>query len=535
MAPPEGPSGRGLARATTVLGEYPRQFWILVGGTFIDRLGGALLFPFFTLYITARFGVGMTQVGLLFGVFALSSAIGTTLGGALTDRLGRKRMFLFGLVASALSSVVMGLVDSLALFVGVVVLVGILADAGFPAQQAMVADLLPEEKRGEGFGILRVVVNLAVTIGPMIGGLLAARSYLSLFLADAVTSLVTAAIVFLALKESRPAPAEGVPAETMARTFAGYLDVLRNRAFAWFLVTSILMILVYMQMNTTLAVYLRDSHGIPAQGFGYLLSLNGAMVVLFQFPIARWARRFRPLLIMTTGTLLYAIGFGLYGFVGAYTLFVGAMAIITVGEMLVSPTGQAIVASMAPGDMRGRYMATFGYAWLIPSAIGPLVAGLVMDYADPRWVWYGAGILGLAAAGGYYLLERRAQRAMHAAIDRRLEIVQALEEGTISADEAATEIEAVEEDSLVRLAPSRTAGERRYVRLRTGKGAAGVDLRLPRAIVNTALHTGGRLSAGLDSVDPAALRLAIAGAAADTGTHIVPSDSGEVEVSVESD
>jgi MFS family permease len=53
--------------------------------------------------------------------------------------------------------------------------VGLLADVGGPAQQAMVADLLPDSQRTQGYGILRVVANLAVTIGPMIGGLIAAQ------------------------------------------------------------------------------------------------------------------------------------------------------------------------------------------------------------------------------------------------------------------------------------------------------------------------------------------------------------------------
>ena len=119
------------------------------------------------------------------------------LPGALTDRLGRKKMLLFGLVMSALSSLVMGLVNVIGLFFVATLLVGLLANTGGPAQQAMVADLLPEEKRTQGYGIIRVVVNLAVTIGPIIGGLLATQSYLLLFIFDALASLITAAVLVL--------------------------------------------------------------------------------------------------------------------------------------------------------------------------------------------------------------------------------------------------------------------------------------------------------------------------------------------------
>ena len=113
--------------------EYPSQFWTLVLATFIDRLGGALLYPFFTLYITRKFGVGMTQVGLLFGLFSAAGLVGSTLGGALTDRLGRKVMLLAGLIVSALSSLVMGVVDSFDIFFAVALFVGLFAEAGAPA------------------------------------------------------------------------------------------------------------------------------------------------------------------------------------------------------------------------------------------------------------------------------------------------------------------------------------------------------------------------------------------------------------------
>lgn len=404
------PFSRKLKYFETLFHEYPRQFWTLVLATFIDRLGGALMFPFFTLYITKRFDVGMTEVGILFGLFSVASVVGSTFGGALTDRLGRKGMLIFGLIASALTSLLMGVVSTIELFFFSALFVGLFANTGGPAQQAMVADLLSKEQRAQGFGILRVVANLAITIGPAIGGLLATRSYLLLFVCDAVFSLITAGIVALALRETKPDthPDEAEP--TMVQTFGGYLDVLRDVTFVLFMGACILMTTVYMQMNTSLSVYLRDVHGVSEQGFGYVLSLNAGMVVLFQFPITRWAKKYRPLLVMTMGTLLYALGFALYGFVSAYGLFLLAMAIITIGEMLVVPISQALVAQFSPEDMRGRYMAVFGFSWVIPSAIGPLLAGLIMDNSDPRWVWYAAGLVGLAAASGFMLLQRRVKR-----------------------------------------------------------------------------------------------------------------------------
>ena len=536
MPPTINPSpkiGR-IQRIQNLYNEYPRQFWVLISATFIDRLGGALLFPFFSLYITKKFGVGMTQVGILFGVFSITGLLSSLVGGALTDRMGRKGLLLFGLVMSALSALLMGIVDQFILFVLVTVVVGLLADVGFPAQQAMIADLLPEDKRAEGFGILRVVANLAVTFGPMIGGLLAATSYLLLFILDAFASLTTAVILFFTLRETRRPAQEGEAQESMLQTFGGYFKVLRDSAFTWFLVASMLSVLVYMQMNTTLSVYLRDIHGVPEQGFGYILSLNAAMVVLFQFPITRWISKFRPMMIMVIGTLFYAVGFGLYGFVSIYIMFLVAMVIITIGEMLVSPVSQSIVARLAPEAMRGRYMAAYGFSWIIPSALGPLMAGLVMDNLDPRWVWYGAGLIGLVAAAAYYALEWRTQRLSYSAIDQRLDILEKLEEGRLSAQEAANQLENVGLGAWAQLSPQPATARQRQVRIRVSELASGQmksDLRLPIGLVNTILYSQGNLTQEIDGIDQDKLR-ALIGQSHQNGSQAISDTDGADRIEI---
>ncbi|MGD2147445.1 MAG: MFS transporter [Anaerolineae bacterium] len=406
---------RQWVRVRGVYLQYPRQFWILILGAFIDHLGGALIYPFFSLYITRRFGVGMTEVGLAYGLFAISSVVGSTLGGAVSDRLGRKAMLVFGLVGSAMAMLVMGLAGSLWSFLFSTVLVGLLAHSGGPAQQAMVADLLPPEQRTHGFGMMRVVANLAIAIGPAIGGLVAARSYMLLFACDAVTSLITAAVVLLTVRETRPTPRDGEPEPTVMETFKGYGRVLRDAVFVVFILASVLKALVALQLTSTLPVFLRDVHGVSEQGFGYVLSLNAAMVVLLQFPIARRISGYSPLLVMAAGMVLYAVGFGLYGFVASYGLFLVAVATLTLGEMLTAPVSQSLVSRLAPDDMRGRYMAVFGFSWVIPAAVGPTLSGLVMDNADPRWVWHATFLVGLTATAMFVVLHRRSGSSFEAA------------------------------------------------------------------------------------------------------------------------
>ena len=200
--------------------QFPRTFWVVVGTHFIDVIGNTLLFPFFALYVTQKFDVGMTQAGIILATNSVAGIVGSTIGGALADRYGRRGIILFGLVVSALSGLTLGFVNKFYLFYGLSVFVGLMGSAAHPAHQAMVADLLPADKRSEGFGILRVVSNFAWIIGPTIGGFLASFNYLYLFLSDAVISIITALLVFRLLPETKPQPKEKTETESLGANFA---------------------------------------------------------------------------------------------------------------------------------------------------------------------------------------------------------------------------------------------------------------------------------------------------------------------------
>ncbi len=278
---------RMLKRLNKIYHEYPSKFWIVVLVSFIDGIGGTLLFPFFTLYITQRFGIGMTQAGIILGVFSAFGLIGSMAGGALTDKFGRRRLILFGLVFSALSTLTLGLVHSLAGLYPLIVVIGLLSNIAGPAQNAMVADLLPEKQRSEGFGILRVGGNLAWIIGPTIGGLVATHSFFMLFVIDSVLSCIVAVLFFKLIPETMPTEHAEKSHETVLQNMAGYRHVLRDFAFMAFMVASILMLVVYQQVYNTMPVYLRDIHGFGPQAYGFLLTSSAITVVLLQFWVSR--------------------------------------------------------------------------------------------------------------------------------------------------------------------------------------------------------------------------------------------------------
>ncbi len=360
--------------------------------------------PFFALYVTQKFDVGMTQAGILLATNSAAGLVGSTIGGAMADRFGRRGIILFGLIVSALSGLTLGFVDKFYMFYGLSIFVGLMGSAAHPAHQAMIADILPPEKRAEGYGLMRVISNFAWIIGPTIGGFLAAYNFLYLFLSDALISSITALLVFRLLPETKPQPKEKTEHESLWQTLSGYRVAIFDFPYLAFIFASILMILVYQQMYSSLSVYLRDVHQVDPQFYGLIMSSSAVTVVIFQFAVTRIIKRYPPFLMMAAATFFYMIGFTMYGFVATIPLFIVAMVIITIGEMIGMPTSNVLAASFAPEEMRARYMAVFGLVWAVPSMIGPWAAGLIFDNYDPNYVWYIGGVLCVVAIIAFYSL-----------------------------------------------------------------------------------------------------------------------------------
>lgn len=387
--------------------EFPQKFWVVVAVSFIDHVGGTMLFPFFSLYITQHFNVGMTQAGIVLGIFSICGLVGQMIGGALTDKFGRRKLIIGGLVFSALSTLSLGFVNSFSVLIPLAVGIGLLSDIAGPAHGAMIVDILPEEKRQEGFGVLRVVGNLAWIIGPTIGGFVAGKSFLALFIADAIISCIVAFLFYLLIPETKPEPHPGHVSEGILKTFAGYTKVLRNGAFMAFLMAGMLMGIVYQQMYNSLSVFLNKYHNVPAQGYGFMLTASAIVVILFQFSVTRFSKKKPPFVVMAFGTIFYMLGFSMFGFVSQYWLFVAAIVVITLGEMLVVPTSQSLATNFAPEDMRGRYMGVFGMVWMIPATFGPGLAGVILDNYNPNLLWYIGGVLCGVSALAYFALHAR--------------------------------------------------------------------------------------------------------------------------------
>jgi MFS family permease len=254
--------------------------------------------------------------------------------------------------------------------------------------------------------VLRVGQNLGWSFGPAIGGYLLARiPYSWLFGLAAVISAAIIFFVFFNIKETCRLVEEKI-------TLPGIFSAARNRSFLIFVVLCIVLFLSMGQMGSTLSVFSVDRVGFSLGQYGTLLTLNGLLVVVFQYPAARLFSRVRHSTALAIGSLFYGLGWLLMGLVGPYSLAVASMATITLGEVTVAPTSLAVVGEHSPPGMRGRYQGLFGISETMGISVGPFMGGILLDvYTGSTFpIWGTIGSFALTAGVGFLIWGRLQHR-----------------------------------------------------------------------------------------------------------------------------
>ena len=401
---PSGRKGGILTRARRATAGYPRQFWLLLCGLLVSAVGGSIVWPFMTIYLRQRFEVPLTTVTALFLLNSISGIAATTVAGPVVDRVGRKPAMVVSLAVSALTSAVMAVASTLEMWALLMIVGGAAGPLYRIGSNAMVADLVEEERRASAYALLRTIANLGIAIGPAIGGFVTGFSYALAFSIAAAADVVFTLLIALFLTETMPEVRASEDDGPQAS--AGYGRVLRDWPFLAFCASFTFTAACAILMMVLLPVYVKENFGVPESQYGFIMATNAAMVVGLQYGVTKLAERYKPLSVLVLGSLLYGIGVGSVALGSSFAAFWLSMVIMTVGEMLATPTGTTLTANLAPPDMRGRYMGIYGLTWGIGVGIGPVIGGLANDYIAPVAIWYTGLAMGLVATAGLLLLTR---------------------------------------------------------------------------------------------------------------------------------
>jgi MFS family permease len=369
----------------------PPAAWILFAGTFVNRLG-TFVFPFMILYLTGL-GYSAGQAGVALALYGLGGFTSQLVGGWLTDRIGRRNTIGFSMISAAGLTIALWQAESLVLIYVLMFLLALVAETHRPAASALIADVVPDERRVTAFAMWRLAINIGWAVGLTLGGLLADRSFELLFVGDALTSATFGVISLMALPH-------GVrTSRSQERHLGGgaLRAMLADRGFLLFLASILIGSAIYMQNASTFALHIR-AQGFSNTVYGMLQGLNGAFVVLLELPISAWTQHRSRTSMVALGGLLIGAAFASLVFARTIPLLVVMVLVWTLGEIVSSPPASAFVADRALEHTRGRYQAALGAMFALGAIVGPLIGTLVYE-ASPDALWLGCLAAGVASAG----------------------------------------------------------------------------------------------------------------------------------------
>jgi len=374
----------------------PRQYWLLIAGTFVYATGVEMCYPFQTLYLNQRLGLSMTSIGVIIGVTLFAGLPFQIVGGAVADRFGRRPVLILAICAGMALYIGLGVAHELWLVIALFAFEAAFGWAQYlTASNAMVTDLTPLSRRAEAFSISRVALNAGITVGPLVAAPLITLdpTFRTSFLGAGLVCGVFLVMVLTLFKETRP-PSAG--RGSIGSAFRGYGQVLRDRRMLAFCVVALLPLYGFGQIWVTMPILLGDLHGVSAGMWGILLVVYGASTAILQYPVIRVLGRFDHMLLLALASLCVGIGTGGAAFV-PWPFTFACVIVISLGIVLLIPISSTVVSHLAPTALRGRYMGSWTMVYIGGYALGPLLGGWAIDALGGRGAFAvvaAAGLLG---------------------------------------------------------------------------------------------------------------------------------------------
>lgn len=384
------------------LRDVPRTVWLLAAGVFVNAFV-AFTFVFVFVYLTGPRGLSVAEAGVVSGLGGVGLVAGNFTGGWYGDRYGHRRVLLAASLVGGVLIAALPVLPTPALY-AVLPLAQYGAGVIRSANSALVAVTVPEGARRQAFAVIRSASNGGITLGPPLGALLAtAFSYDWLFIADGIGTL------FFAYWTARVVPARGAARPKAGRT-PGIWRELRARPRVLVLLGAILVIdLVYRQQYSTFPVYLGD-HGMDARVYGWMIAVNGGLILCLELPTALALRARPPLAIVGTGLVLVGAGYAALLLGAGIGPAVAMMALLTLGEILYKSTATAYVSDQAPEHAQGRFQSLYNGVSVSGVILSPPLGGALYAVA-PGLLWPVCAVLGACAGLAVLVAGRIPERA----------------------------------------------------------------------------------------------------------------------------
>lgn len=350
-----------------------------------------MVLPFMTLYLTSpAMGYSIGKAGYVVGLFGLGAFSGAWFGGRLTDKIGYYPVQIITLIGGGILFIVLGQMKSLGLICLFTYLVSFVNEAFRPANSTAIAFYSKEENRTRSYSLNRLAINLGWAVGGAMGGFIAKYNYQLLFWVDGITNIIAAGLMWFFLKKvdhkaNQQTAAKNTPA----------LPAHRDKIYLVFIVVTMLFACCFFQIFTNLPVYFKKDMHLSEPFIGFIMSLNGLIIVLLEMVlIYKLEGRRKNHIYITGGMFLVGLSFLLLHVPGN-VIFISLLmtVVITFGEMFSMPFMNSYWITRTQPSNRGEYAALYTMAWSVAQTVGPVGGAQLAEHYGFAVLWWVIGSL----------------------------------------------------------------------------------------------------------------------------------------------
>ncbi len=358
----------------------PKNIWLLSAATLINR-SGTMVLPFLALYFAKELKVSVSEAGLALVAFGLGSLISAPFVGRLSDRFGPLSIMKLSLFASGFMLFLFSFIDNYNIALIVTFLWSALSEAFRPANLTFISNETAPEQRKTAFALNRIAINLGMSIGPVIGGILAYYNYHLLFYVDGVTSIMAAG--FLMISPFEKFHEEEVIKEAVLAPQKIYKD----KRFIYYILALLPVEFVFFQHLGAVPIYfVKELHYTEAI-YGILMAINTVIIIFVEVPLNSSMSHWRDSSSLALGSLLCALGFGMMAFSANIYYLVLSIIVWTFGEMIFFPSSASFLSNIAPKDKVGEYMGYYQMNFSFSFMVAPWLGAIVLENYGSTILW----------------------------------------------------------------------------------------------------------------------------------------------------
>ena len=348
-----------------------RATWSLASIYALRMLGLFLIMPVLSLFAEQLEGSTPALIGLSIGIYGISQSILQIPFGLMSDRFGRKKIIISGLIIFLIGSVVAALSTTI---YGVLLGRAIQGSGAIAAPiMALVADLTQEVHRTKAMALIGLSIGVsfgvAITAGPIIGGLIGVHG---IFWLIAGLSFIAIFVVRFLVPDPQKSKmhrdAELVPSQ--------FFNILKNTELLRLNYGIFVLHAMLTASFVVLPLLMRDAGLVPAEHWKvYLPVFVVSMAAIIPFVIvAEKKRKMKAVFIGAIATLVLA-DLGLMQFSSSLIGIIGFLWLFFTGFNLLEATLPSLVSKTAPGDLRGTAMGVYSTSQFLGAGMGGGIGG----------------------------------------------------------------------------------------------------------------------------------------------------------------